>query len=248
MSVPYQEALTSLQGMFSTFDRDIIAEILQLNKGHMEKTIDMLLEMSGETPINQQNTTDSDFRMAQMEQDEMLARMMQNELFRNDTTNTANNSRDYLPPELYQVGHASDRAPPQRIRPAALPRQNVEEEEEDDKDVMTMLEEDLNLKEIKVKFNQLGEAVKTKFGELSDYFTKKEDNNKYNPVNTSEEDENQAITNESVTRRNTVQTNDMDDEYDTFVLDDRRSDRNSSNQSSGGIKLRTFGTTSKKDE
>eukprot|EP00736_Rhodelphis_marinus_P012396 Rmarinus@m.10749 len=49
MAVPYEEAMSILVSMFGTqFDREIIDEVLRAYQGHMENTVEALLQMSGE--------------------------------------------------------------------------------------------------------------------------------------------------------------------------------------------------------
>src|SRR5690348_798325 len=48
MSVTYEDAMATLVSMFGTVDREVIAMILQSNNGHMEKTVENLLAMTGE--------------------------------------------------------------------------------------------------------------------------------------------------------------------------------------------------------
>ncbi|EFA78945.1 hypothetical protein PPL_08413 [Heterostelium album PN500] len=264
MSVPYEEALNSLQAMFSSFDRELIGAVLQQNKGHMEKTIDALLEMSGEVPINE--NTDSDHNIAQMHQDEMLARMLQNEMFVNEVRNDEQlahlfNQRQLQQQRQRQQQQQQGLRPVQRDMAGSLPTTNSDtthQNEEDGGSVLSMLEEDLNLKEIKEKINQLGEAAKTKFKELSDYFMKKEENN-YQAVRThdidDEEEEEGRLDRHELRRVNTHQSsinsnnntsiNSSEDEYESFVLDDigSRADPNTN-----GVRLRALREGSKEDD
>lgn len=46
MSVSYEQAMQTLVSMFGTVDREVIAMLLQNNKGHMENTIENLLAMT----------------------------------------------------------------------------------------------------------------------------------------------------------------------------------------------------------
>ncbi|EGG23570.1 hypothetical protein DFA_05703 [Cavenderia fasciculata] len=195
MSVPYEEALNSLQSMFSSFDRELIGAVLQQNKGHMEKTIDALLEMSGETPINQ--NTDSDASLAQLQQDEMMARMLQNDLFVNELRNDEDFARLFQQREsqaymqqqrrLRQQQQQQQQPQQQQQSPTSRP---VSHDHEDGVSPLTLFEEDFG--DIKEKLNNLGEAAKTKFRELADFFMKKEES-QYNAVRTTDDDEEASI-------------------------------------------------------
>jgi hypothetical protein len=44
MSVSYEDAMDTLRAMFENFDRDFLSCILEANDGHLERTIDTLLE------------------------------------------------------------------------------------------------------------------------------------------------------------------------------------------------------------
>eukprot|EP01133_Synstelium_polycarpum_P012235 gene12235-14329_t len=219
MSVPYEEALNSLHSMFSSFDRELIGAVLQENKGHMEKTIDSLLEMSGEVPINQ--NTDADHSLAQMEQDEMLARMMQNELFMNEIRNDEDFATLFAARERQTANTNAGEA----HRRVAQPSREVEPDNNSYANASPFagLEEDFSLQEIKEKLGQLGEAAKSKFKELSDYFMKK-DETKYSSVNTRDEDDSEdevVVFDRNVSRRNlniNGSYSDSSDDYDSFVL------------------------------
>ena len=45
--VTYEEAMATLQSMFGGVDREVIAMVLQSNSGHVEKTVENLLAMTG---------------------------------------------------------------------------------------------------------------------------------------------------------------------------------------------------------
>ena len=51
MSVSYREALDTLKAMFSDIDASVIQVVLESNRGHMENTVDQLLVIKGEEPI-----------------------------------------------------------------------------------------------------------------------------------------------------------------------------------------------------
>lgn len=51
MSVPYEVAISTIHGMFNgSIDKEVIGAVLEANQGHMEKTVECLLSMSGELP------------------------------------------------------------------------------------------------------------------------------------------------------------------------------------------------------
>ncbi|KAN0037819.1 hypothetical protein ACTFIV_003174 [Dictyostelium citrinum] len=255
MSVPFEQAIEELSTIFGGFDKEIIETVLRQNKGHMEKTIDALLEMNGEQPINE--NTDQDQNLAQIEQDEMLARMMQNQLFinelRNDedfsgffnnngienkrfnnnnynnNNNSNNNIRELTPKEELE----------QFQREKALRQQRQQQYDEvEEPSAFSLFEEDFQ--DIKEKFNQLGEAAKTKFRELTEMFNKKEET-KFEPEKAkddSDDEENEVIVydryNKNINNRRShtginsnYSLNNSDggeeEEYDSFILE---SDRN----------------------
>ncbi|KAF2076642.1 hypothetical protein CYY_002071 [Polysphondylium violaceum] len=276
MSVPFDQAIQSLVAIFGDFDREIIETVLRQNQGHMEKTIDALLEMNGEQPINQ--NTDSDQNLAQMQQDEMLAKMLQDDMFINEIKNDDDFANLFTPEQLqqqkrlYQLQQQRQQQPnrPQQQQRGSnlTPREELAnyyrergyELDSDDEDQpsnnnsgggLSMLEEDLSLKEIKEKIGQLSEAAKSKFRELTDLFMKREDI-QYQSVNTNGDDEQEEEEKEDAVIYNKAHSNRVninssyrdrdsnqegEEEYDSFVLDDRRG---------GGVKLRNM--TSKKDD
>jgi len=83
MSVPYEAAITTIHGMFNgTVDRDVVCTILEANNGHMEKTVECLLTMSGEIPVDETaTTTETPEKANQIREDEQFARMFQDQLF-----------------------------------------------------------------------------------------------------------------------------------------------------------------------
>ncbi|KAM9997310.1 hypothetical protein ACTFIZ_006701 [Dictyostelium cf. discoideum] len=252
MSVPFEQAIEELSTIFGGFDKEIIETVLRQNKGHMEKTIDALLEMNGEQPINE--NTDQDQNLAQIEQDEMFARMMQNQLFinelRNDedfsgffnnnnsvenkrnnnsnsNNNNNNNNRGLTPKEELE----------QFQREKALRQQRQQQYDEvEEPSAFSLFEEDFQ--DIKEKFNQLGEAAKTKFRELTEMFNKKEET-KYEPSKEDSDEENEVIVydrynNNNINNRRShtginsnYSLNNSDggeeEEFDSFILE---SDRN----------------------
>jgi len=281
MSVPFDQAIQSLVAIFGDFDREIIETVLRQNQGHMEKTIDALLEMNGEQPINQ--NTDSDQSLAQMQQDEMLAKMMQDEMFINEIRNDDDFANLFTPEQLeqqkklYQLQQQRRSQPQSQRQQQQQQQRNLTPREElanyyrergyeldsDDEDEqsntqtngggLSLLEEDLSLKEIKEKIGQLSEAAKSKFRELTDMFMKREDI-QYQSVNTNGDDDEEekekeeddvVIFNKNHSNRVNINSSYRDresnqegeEEYDSFVLDDRKS---------SGVKLRTM--TSKKDD
>ena len=54
MSVSFQDALATLQSMFGDLDASVIQVVLESNNGHMENTVDQLLMIKGEAPIQSQ--------------------------------------------------------------------------------------------------------------------------------------------------------------------------------------------------
>lgn len=85
MSVPYEAAVSTMVSMFNgTIERDVICTILEANNGHMEKTVECLLAMSGEIPVEETSvskTNGQPQQNSQIHEDEMYARMLQDELF-----------------------------------------------------------------------------------------------------------------------------------------------------------------------
>jgi hypothetical protein len=51
MAVPYETAISTIQSVLNnSVEREIICAVLEANDGHMERTIEYLLSMSGEIP------------------------------------------------------------------------------------------------------------------------------------------------------------------------------------------------------
>jgi hypothetical protein len=233
MSIPYEEAVNTLQSMFGGMDRDVICAVLHANRGHMERTIDQLLAMSGDG-ISNGNTNESNNvnvasppppspnpspvtrppahsqNLSQIQQDELLARMLQNELFMQEIrTNREFNG---------VFGGVNQ--PPQRYASPSI---------------VSALEDDLSLKELKEKFGQLGEAAKLKFRELALRFGKKDavQNVKYSPIkmeNDNNIDDTEVVALDSTLARRTAkkgQEEDMDppspeEPRDSPLMDRRR--------------------------
>jgi len=85
MAIPYEAAVTNIVSMFNgTIERDVVCTILEANNGHMEKTVECLLAMSGEIPVSETNVSKTNVQPqqnSQIHEDEMYARMLQDELF-----------------------------------------------------------------------------------------------------------------------------------------------------------------------
>jgi len=156
MTVPYEEAVATLTAMFEAMDKEVIVMILRENQGHLERTIDILLSMSTDAtgpttdepssvPAVENSAPPSEGNISQMEQDEMLARALQNELFLSEVRSDG---------ELNGI----------------IPE--------------SVATDDLSLKEVKEKFNQLGESAKLKLRELSTLFFKRDPSteSKYKPL------------------------------------------------------------------
>ncbi len=49
MAVPFDTAVSTIHSMFNgNVDREVVTTVLEANNGHMERTIECLLRMSGE--------------------------------------------------------------------------------------------------------------------------------------------------------------------------------------------------------
>eukprot|EP00898_Chlorokybus_atmophyticus_P005960 jgi/Chlat1/6365/Chrsp44S05830 len=83
MALAYEEALTTLQGMFSDVSPDVIAAVLEAHQGHMEATVETLLSMTG-GGVADPTVPGRDLaaERAQQEEDEHLARQLQAEFNR----------------------------------------------------------------------------------------------------------------------------------------------------------------------
>jgi len=85
MAIPYEAAVSTIVSMFNgTIERDVICTILEANNGHMEKTVECLLAMSGEIPVEETSTSKTNGQPqqnSQVHEDEMYARMLQDQLF-----------------------------------------------------------------------------------------------------------------------------------------------------------------------
>eukprot|EP01029_Cantina_marsupialis_P009072 TRINITY_DN2125_c1_g1_i3.p1 TRINITY_DN2125_c1_g1~~TRINITY_DN2125_c1_g1_i3.p1 ORF type:complete len:267 (-),score=94.55 TRINITY_DN2125_c1_g1_i3:969-1769(-) len=56
MALPFEQALQTLQSMFPSVDLDIIVSLLHDTGGHMERTCDMLLQLTTDVPTSEANT------------------------------------------------------------------------------------------------------------------------------------------------------------------------------------------------
>eukprot|EP00727_Mastigamoeba_balamuthi_P006723 m51a1_g2671 hypothetical protein (240) ;mRNA; f:716626-718055 len=164
MSVPYETAVNELCEMFPDFDREVVVMILRENRGHMERTIDTLFVMKGEKPINDPAPAGAAVgpdgpaagTQEQIDADEMLAREIQRQLAEAETRTGS----DYI--DNYFFGGS---------RPVAQGQQG-----EYDDDV---------LKDLKEKWNRLGNATKLKCRELWLKLKTKtgDDGRKFMPIN-----------------------------------------------------------------
>lgn len=58
MSVPYDTAVSTIQSMFDgNVEREVVCAVLEANNGHMERTVECLLKMSGELPAEEQTSS-----------------------------------------------------------------------------------------------------------------------------------------------------------------------------------------------
>jgi len=86
-AIPYEAAVDTIQTMFNnSVEREVVCAVLEANNGHMERTIECLLNISGELPIEEQVTNSTAINSSQssdtqIKDDELLARMLQNQLF-----------------------------------------------------------------------------------------------------------------------------------------------------------------------
>jgi len=85
MALPYEAAVSTILSIFNnTIERDVICTVLEANNGHMEKTIECLLAMSGEIPVSETTVSKTNEQIqqnSQVREDEMFARMLQDQLF-----------------------------------------------------------------------------------------------------------------------------------------------------------------------
>lgn len=56
MAMTYEDGMAALTGMFPTWDRAVLEELLVANDGHLENTIDMALAMDAPAPATQPTT------------------------------------------------------------------------------------------------------------------------------------------------------------------------------------------------
>ena len=55
MSIPYEKAVQTIASVVGEkVDYEVIKMVLEANQGHMERTIEQLLQMMGEIPANEQ--------------------------------------------------------------------------------------------------------------------------------------------------------------------------------------------------
>jgi len=208
MTVPYEDAVATLQGMFSNLDREVVCSVLHANRGHMERTIDSLLSLCGETPVNNVPSENPPVHQSvnQVQQDEMLARMLQNDMFMREVRV----NRDFN--ALFSAPSRQD-IPPRSSSPS----------------VVDALEDDLSLRELREKFSQLGEAAKLKFREVAMKFTKRDGgagNASYSPLNKSRDgtdDDTEVVAFDSSVARRTKKALDVTESPESSPsLEDKR--------------------------
>jgi len=187
--ISYEAALAELQSMFGDFDRDVLASVLHANRGHMEKTIDSLLQMKGEKPINSDNAQAQSATEAQdqIARDEALARALQQKILAADLAARGISIDEFLrsqqmhsgrpvryvpapeysssatrPSQAPSLHHSSPTASPDYTAPPprrATPPQQYRYAYDDD----DFWDADLiDLTEVKEKMGQLGSAAKMK--------------------------------------------------------------------------------------
>jgi len=84
MVVPYEVAVSTIQSMFFDIDRDVICSVLEANSGHMEKTVECLLSMSGVLPNEEAQVLDNTIQsQQQVQEDAQYAKKLQDQLYMN---------------------------------------------------------------------------------------------------------------------------------------------------------------------
>eukprot|EP00004_Rigifila_ramosa_P017386 TRINITY_DN422_c0_g1_i1.p1 TRINITY_DN422_c0_g1~~TRINITY_DN422_c0_g1_i1.p1 ORF type:complete len:301 (-),score=64.00 TRINITY_DN422_c0_g1_i1:64-909(-) len=175
--VAFEDAIATLQGMFPTFDRGVIASMLEVNNGHMEKTVDNLLALCDDTPDFSvvepvepsypaarrvpTSTLPADFLSfdeptgpaptAQMAEDERFARMLQDQLFMDELRQN---------PEIAAALSASGHGVPPEFANGGAPMYSRTAAEP------APAETD-SVAEFKKKLFDMSEGAKQKFRELS---------------------------------------------------------------------------------
>jgi len=87
MSVPYDQAIETIASVVgNSFDKEVISMVLESNQGHMERTIEQLLQMNGTVEVSNKDSNVNNAPSLKMSQDQILddelyARMVQDELF-----------------------------------------------------------------------------------------------------------------------------------------------------------------------
>jgi len=79
MAVTFDDALVTLQSMFTEMDKEVLTTILEANNGHMENTVICLLKMSGDNSVTQENSVNP-AQLQQEQHDELFARNLQNQI------------------------------------------------------------------------------------------------------------------------------------------------------------------------
>jgi len=177
--VGLDEALATLQAMFNGIDREVLQVVLEANSGQMERTIDVLLKMSNENDPSTKTSSSTavsslpdDFLsipgskgsdLSQVQQDELYAKMVQDELFVQELASQAQAFPEFntflgeaAPRNLYPEAARAARGNPngQQAHPQQQQQQND------------------TFKEIKEKFSSMSEAAKRKFSELATRFSR----------------------------------------------------------------------------
>jgi len=189
--VGLDEALATLQAMFNGIDREVLQVVLEANHGQMERTIDVLLKMSNEndpsTKVSSNTASVSslpdDFLsipgskgsdLSQVQQDELYAKMVQDELFVQELASQAQAFPEFNtflgetgPRNLYPEAARAARANPNGQQ--AHPQQQQND----------------TFKEIKEKFSSMSEAAKRKFSELATRFSRNPSRGNNNNTNTA---------------------------------------------------------------
>lgn len=94
--VAYEQALEVLQAMFANIDVEVIQSVLHSHRGHMERTVESLLLISGDASAAPSAAHDA----SATEGDEELARRLQ---VRKEALKTRELAKPILPPFLVRA-------------------------------------------------------------------------------------------------------------------------------------------------
>jgi len=202
MTIPYERAVTTIYECFQgKVEREVVCTVLEANNGHMERTIECILNLLDELPSTETATIEaiqeSTSKQNQIHEDEIFAQMVQDQFFISQLKSTPEWNTFFpehkMVPTIPPFGGSS-------ANPEITLNSNTAER----------IPENFDFGE---KFKQMGEAAKSKFREFAVKFRATDRPDVKYSVCQSEDHAEVIELDSSLTRRTTINFE------DDFVLE-----------------------------